>query len=324
MPCPLVVAATGFALFVPLDGAGVDLPVGSVVRATPMQCARGIGVEVQASHDTYGAAAPIGARGCVAAEAVRPADSDTRFLKDGAVVGPEGACDAPSRPIPPATLAGLTRVRDTYAELFGPLRLDELDWTDWGYVALPLRALGAAAIEAEWAREGLSTPSRREKAVVAAGPAYLHFLGADAPGSDIWATPATIEHVLRLAHAWSTRCGTPDCMLQLGDLAWYNARTPDPLGHRDHNEGTCVDIRLFRTDGGHYEAWWNRPDDRTGAHAYDRARTTEFLAFAMANAPVSEVLFNDPAVIAAVPGVRAVKGHDDHVHMCFGAKATQP
>jgi hypothetical protein len=29
------------------------------------------------------------------------------------------------------------------------------------------------------------------------------------------------------------------------------------------------------------------------------------------------VFFNDPVVIAAVPGVRPLKGHDDHIHMCF-------
>ncbi len=300
MPCHLV-AATGFALSVPLGGAGLELPVGSVVQDAPIACATGVGVEVRVSHDTYGRPAPVGARGCVPEHLLSPLD------------------DCSVRPVDPDTLAGLVRVRDTYAEHFGQIALTELGWTDWGYVSLPLRDLTADELAAEWAREGLVTPVQREKAVVAVGPAYVHFLGADAPGTDVWATPTTVEHLLRLSSAWSRRCTAPACTIQIGDLAWYNAQLPDPLGHRDHNEGACVDIRLFRTDGARYEAWWNKPDDRTGTQAYDRARTTDFLTFAIANAPVTTVYFNDPAVIAAVPGLRAAKGHDDHIHMCFAS-----
>ena len=171
------------------------------------------------------------------------------------------------------------------------------------------------------------TPEQQSRGVVAVGPkragvaVYDHFRGTDPPGVDTWATSATIEHLLRLASGWFDACSkTADprlCTLHIGDLAYVDDRRPDPLGHKDHYAGTCVDLRLFRTDTSRYEAWWNRPDDRTGRTVYDRSRTTAFLRYAYAHSPLGDVFFNDPPVIAAVPGVKPLKGHDDHIHMCF-------
>lgn len=363
LDCPLQVVATeGFALAAPLATASGarDLPRGSLVRRTGT-CAGGVAVEVVSVAGWVPVATPAGAgeRGCVAAEALEDvgervfvALAEGAGVAAGELLGPvedAGRCDAATyafgdadgavaseralaladlavvRAVDRETLAGVEAVRVAYAEAFGPIGRHRVPWTDWGRVGLPLEPLAPAEIEAEWAREGLDTPARREKAVVARGPAWLHFLGSDASGSDVWARPETVVALIRLARGWADHCaatvatdGDPArCTLQVGDLAWYNARTPDPLGHRDHAAGACVDLRLFRTDGGRYEAWWNRPDDRTGLHAYDAATTAAFLRWATANAPVTDTFFNDPAVVAQVPGVRALPGHDDHVHVCF-------
>jgi hypothetical protein len=219
--------------------------------------------------------------------------------------------------VAPDVLAGVVEVREAYAGLFGPIALHRIPWTDWGRVGLPLVPLSPEALEAELARESLVTPAQRERVVVAEGPAWTHFLGSDPPGSDIWANPRTVVHLMRLAKAWSDQCGdAPGCTLSIGDLSYFNDTRPDPLGHKDH-EGECVDLRLFRSDGSRYEAWWNRPDDRSGALAYDRGRTLAFLKLAVERTPVRELIFNDPDVRAAVPMVKARRDHDDHVHLCF-------
>lgn len=358
MDCALALFTTGtLALTAPVGGpAGPrDLPHGSLVRTTPATCGEdGVVVEILSTVGWYPATRPIGVgqRACAArsnlapvGDAVFVALEDAGSFAAGDLLGrvtDTGQCDALTytftdgpvpldalaavRAVAPSVLAGVVTVRETYGDLFGPIGLHRVPWTDWGRVGLPLSQLSAEAIEAEWTRESLVTPEQRERAVVAEGPAYTHFLGADAPGSDIWASPETVTHLLRLSRAWADTCGdAPGCRLSVGDLSWYNDTRPDPLGHKDHT-GACVDVRLFRTDGSRYEAWWNRPDDRTGATAYDRDRTVAFLKAAYASAPVTEVFFNDPAVRAAVPGVKPLKGHDDHVHLCFaqdGARAAK-
>jgi hypothetical protein len=242
------------------------------------------------------------------------------------------------------------------ARLFGdgtlPLVVNEA-----GRVALPLSLWTPEQIAAEIVAEGLDTAERRSKVTVASGPlrdtavgpvpVYDHFLGTDVPGTDHWLQPDAMFHLLRLASGWFDACvagieapsaavpsaAVPSvasrpaasplaadprlCTLHIGDLAYMDDRRPDPLGHKDHASGRCADIRLFRSDLSRYEAWWNRPDDRTGRLAYDAARTTAFLRWASASSPLGDVFFNDPAVIAVVPTVRALPGHDDHIHLCF-------
>lgn len=202
-------------------------------------------------------------------------------------------------------------------------------WSDWGRVSLPLvHERTAEELAAVWQAEGLDTTERREKAVVATGPEqeglplWAHFLGSDAPRSDRWGQPGFVAALIDLAASWWTICQTAEptmmrhhCTMQIGDLAFPSPRDPDPLGHRDH-DGSCVDLRLWRSDGSHYEAWWNRGDDRPGfSDAYDPAPTTAFLTLVAGRA--TALHFNDPAVIAAVPGLAAARGHDDHLHLCL-------
>lgn len=343
MTCTLLeVVPAGLLLSVPFGDAA--LPRAALVEAEGA-CDGGVAARVVSLPREYlGAidAPALGARGCVPGDALRPPPG--RFLvvtaapplAAGDVVTVSGGCgawrvgDAPAdlaalRPITERQLADVEIVRDVYTRRFGPLGRHEVPVADWGFVGLPLVPLDESALAAELARERLDTPARREKAVrwLGGGGAYAHFLGTDKPGSDVWATPATIAAVIALAADWAAACpaiaaNPAACPLQIGDLAWFNPTRPDPLGHRDHFRGTCVDLRLFRTDASRYEAWWNRPDDRDGvAGGYDRALTTAFLRWLVARDGVTTVLFNDPAAREAVPAVAASPGHDDHIHVCF-------
>lgn len=230
------------------------------------------------------------------------------------------------RPISPSQEAAVGMVQQTYTQHFGPISLGEIPFTDWGYVGLPLpRRLTDAEIAAEAAAERLVTAPQREKATTDLGPlvdgvpVYTHFTGSDPRYTDLWARPETIAALLELAAAWSATCPATQpraCTLQLGDLAWYSARRPDPLGHADHHQGSCMDIRLFRDDGSRYEAYYNQPDDRDGVTGgYSQPLTRAFLDLAARTARV--LYFNDPAVTSAIPAVQARRGHDDHIHLCF-------
>ncbi|MFT5680545.1 MAG: hypothetical protein ACI8RZ_001451 [Myxococcota bacterium] len=229
------------------------------------------------------------------------------------------------RPISPDQEAIVRAVQQTYAAHFGPISLGEIPFSDWGYVGLPLpHRLTDAEIAVEATAEGLVSDKQREKVTTDLGPLadgvpiYTHFTGADPRYTDLWARPETIAALLTLAAKWSADCTgeRPTCTLQIGDLAWYSDLRPDPLGHADHYQGTCVDVRLFRYDGSRYEAYYNRPDDRDGAvGGYSADLTAAFLHLASNEADT--LYFNDPVVIAAVPAVEARRGHDDHIHLCF-------
>jgi hypothetical protein len=220
-----------------------------------------------------------------------------------------------ARPVAEEQLAAMRRVREAWTRHFGPLGLDAVPPTDWGFVGLPMvRFLEQEEIRMAWVSEDLVTETQREKGVTALGPSredgaafYLHFLGADPRFSDLWARPETLVALFALIRGWSDHCvgvlgRRPDvCAVQVGDLAWYNGRRPDPLGHSDHFEGRCVDLRLFRSDG-------------------SRELTRAFLAYAVANAPMERVHFNDPAVHEGLAGVVPSPGHDDHLHLCFAGE----
>ncbi|MFZ5479637.1 MAG: hypothetical protein ACOZNI_22920 [Myxococcota bacterium] len=341
LDCDLaLVVPPGTDISVPLGTpAGVrELMRGSLVRRLDETC-----LEVVSVAGWYTTARPAAPRdtGCVPAPGLTKPVTDEIFvalsygdgLHSGDVLGPlvdrKGACRFAGtaldvtqlrhvRAVAPAVWRDVEAVRAAYGEHFGELLPGGVPWTDTGRVGLPMTAYSPAELAKEWEREGLSTPTQREKAVAAEGPAWTHFWGADLPWTDVWARPDTLVRFFALARGWAEACGdAPGCVLSVGDLSWYDTREPDPLGHVGH-DGDCVDLRLFRSDGSRYEAFWNQPDDRTRLWAYDRARTIEFLRWATAHETLRDVFFNDPEVIAAVPGVNAQKGHDDHVHLCFG------
>lgn len=358
MLCALLeVAPVGLAITAPFvataGAAGSELPRGALVLSDG-RCADGsLAVELISTPRWYRHALDVpreGARGCVSADALRPPEAqflvqeDAWPLRRGELVGLGGLCEtwtvdgqvlsrealAALRPISPRLLAEGERVQSAYQARFGPLNLADVPIADTGFVGLPLPlALEGDEIRAAYAAEGLDTLERQQKADLWWGgevdgrPSYAHFLGADPLWSDLWATPATIVQVLELSAAWSRACPlaatAPErCLLQVGDLAWFDDVLPDPLGHRDHHSGACVDLRLFRDDGSRYEASWNRPDDRPGVSGgYDRELTTHFLRWVTSNWRITTVLFGDPALRRAVPVVRRAPRHDDHIHLCF-------
>jgi hypothetical protein len=315
----------GVALALPIqrvepDGlsVGVDVEYSWLPRDSTVQVVQGVcqdthtRVQVLVVDPWYRvpkvSLAPVGAEYCV----------PTRMLKKVST--------------PPGDPRAELRVRMAWESRFGPIDDQAMKSTAWGRVALPMvRELSQEERSVEQQREGLRTPKQRQKATDAVGaedqdgPIYLHFLGADLSRSDRWGTPETVLSLIELFYGWRTHCkalsiphATPgNCTVQVGDLGWYNNTQPDPLGHKsDH--ARCADIRLFRNDGSRYEAWFNRPDDREGREGgYSQSLTQAFLEYAISAHRPTVVHFNDPAVIAAVPGVTASSGHDDHIHICF-------
>jgi hypothetical protein len=228
------------------------------------------------------------------------------------------------------------RILGVFRERFGAIEDQKVTSTPWGTVALPMmHELTPEERKQEYQREHLRTPQQRQRATDALGPSrhghpvYTHFLGSDAPRSDRWGSPGLVVTLLTLFDQWAQHCrdtlpatipsARPEtCVVQVGDLAWYNDTRPDPLGHTSHFDGKCVDIRLFRNDGSRYEAWWNRSDDRPEAvGGYSRSLTQAFLEFVTTRFEPSVVYFNDPRVVESVKGVLPFRGHDDHMHLCF-------
>lgn len=229
------------------------------------------------------------------------------------------------RPITSDTLARVRWVAEEASKRFGPVSIASIGFTHTGRVSLPWTHWVTPEERAETlAREALDTPARAERAITAHGPfhVYQRFDGADPPRADVWGTPDAVVALLHLLADWRDECArlpgtTPEqCVVQLGDMSWYTSLRPDPLGHKDHYLGNCVDVRLFRSDASRYEAWWNRADDRpsfAASDGYSRTITAAFVAFARTRPEVPQVLFNDPHV----PGATSARGHDDHLHLCF-------
>ncbi|MEL6343653.1 MAG: hypothetical protein AAFV53_11020 [Myxococcota bacterium] len=336
----------GRDLFTPLHdvgGAERRLPLGSLLTVADRTCPAELQpVRVLASNPAYRASAngihtaAIGDEGCIVRTRVEPLGHRKLLVQPQATHYPPGTilssppkdCAVQDmRPVTSEMVAQVQAVQKTWAELFGGTV--GVDVTEWGRVSLPLpTALTADQITQQQDAERLLTPKQAEKATTHLGPSqdgeplYTHFTGSDAMGSDIWGQADAISSLLRLAAGWAAACRALDlvdasarnCTLQIGDLGWYNDKRPDPLGHRHHYRGRCVDLRLFRNDGSRYEAYWNRPDDRpdvTGG--YSVSLTEAFVAHARAEAPVKILYFNDPNVAGATPQ----PGHDDHIHLCF-------
>ncbi len=243
------------------------------------------------------------------------------------------------RPMEPPEAGALSALRAGWARSLPdlpPLPPDMLRSTVAGYVALPLQPRTPGRLRRDAIRESLLTPAQLERQISHDGPlidgvpVYVHFTGADLPDSDLWGPPGFILRLSGLLYGWNRSCradlrpGDPArCTVAVGDLAWYTPLLPDPLGHKDHAEGGCADLRLFRADGSAYEAWWNRPDDRPAFAAdgipYDRSLTLQFLRFAREHG-ADPVFFNDPAAHIRVGGAllaRPLAGHDDHAHLCL-------
>ncbi len=228
-----------------------------------------------------------------------------------------------------ATATTPAEVQAAIEDRLGPLST-ALTVSEAGRIQLPLaHRYDPIRLAKEHVAEGLDTLERQQKAEVGVGPggAWRHFLGADPAGTDCWATPATLLALVDLTADWHEHCtatlghDTARCAPMVGDISTDRPLQPDPLGHKDHYRGDCLDLRLWRTDGSRYEAWWNRPDDRPGRDlAYDADTTRAFVAFAAARPEVRDLYFNDPQAA----GATAMPGHDDHIHLCLGPATRDP
>jgi hypothetical protein len=194
---------------------------------------------------------------------------------------------------------------------------------NWGRVALPLEYLHAVDIEREYSRERLNTKKQKTKATVAKGPLWSHFLGTDPLYSDVWGSPRHIDQLISLSTDWNEYCmnnhlvtNKDSCLLQIGDISWFFAQYPDPLGHRTHDRGRCIDLRLFRSDASRYEAYWNKKDDRKGFdNAYDLTLNRLFIDF-LWEQDIDVVLFSDKRTHA-----KWAPRHNDHIHFCFSQES---
>src|SRR5262245_11779622 len=113
----------------------------------------------------------------------------------------------------------------------------------------------------------------------------------------------TIEAALRVGAAWnSLHSGQP---FSIGQISKAGGGPFPP--HKSHRLGIDIDMRPMRLD--HQNAPVTISDPQ-----YDRAFTTELIDLWWTKAPVQQVFFNDPTVIAKRLS-QFVAGHDNHFHV---------
>lgn len=160
---------------------------------------------------------------------------------------------------------------------------------------------------------------------------FVHYQGTDKLGVDAWGTPETVCSFLELAKRFHKRCKVAfpehNCKIKFGDVAYiqgdgknkgtsmnYPEKTRCPLGHKSHWEGTCIDIRPFRTDN-----LLRETDYRYWDENYNQA-VTLLLVDTLRQMTSSDddklIYFNDPAIIRRGM-TRYMGGHADHLHFCF-------
>jgi hypothetical protein len=301
------------------------LPRGSIVEVIPGACSSGDAVarlvQLDRLHASPGRLNPYL---CLPEDQLRPIVGDV--LQQGAVRSPISTCALPGgdyRVLPVHAAAALDQFEAGLLAMGVPYDPAALRVSDAGWVEMPLSRYDAARQAEEFAREGLEGAYGRNKAVVGEGPLglYTHFQGEDPPGVDLWAAPDFALDLIALSIAWRGRCAATRserrCALSLGDISWFVPKHPDPLGHKDHDEGRCVDLRLCRVDESRVEAIYTRADSRPGrGKAYDRQMTQEFVDLLFEEFEVRDLFFND----RKVKGPRPWPGHNDHIHLCLEAR----
>ncbi len=171
---------------------------------------------------------------------------------------------------------------------------------------------------------------------------FVHYQGSDPHGSDTWIEPKSYCGLINLTEGWKKICSGANCTPQIGDISF---RTPskvqgkitDPLGHRHHASGTCVDVRPFRNDSQFKGVTITDP---TGLLEYNRKTTAEFLKYLISQ-NIGPIYFNDQELVAEYGpkinqscnleepekdigrGLLYCQGHDNHIHFCFNEKSNQ-
>jgi len=221
--------------------------------------------------------------------------------------------------MPPQRALQTYQLQRKWEDLFGSWVWGRVWINDWNRVSLPLEYLSQDELKDEINKENLRTKKQRSKVTVGRGPKWLHFLGSDNLYTDVWGSIEQVQQLVSLSTKWLQHCvqdpkveNPESCVLQIGDISWFNSKRPDPLGHKTHYRGRCIDLRLFRKDASRYEAYWNRKDDRKGyGFAYDPYLNAKIVDFLIAN-NMEDILFSDRRTNA-----RWAPRHNDHIHFCI-------
>ena len=113
---------------------------------------------------------------------------------------------------------------------------------------------------------------------------------------------STIDAAIRVAGAWDEIHSQHP--FSIGQISKKGGGPFPP--HKSHRLGLDVDVRPMRTDGKNEPVTIADPE-------YDRALTTALINLWWEKAPVQNLFFNDPTVIAAGLS-RFVNGHHNHFH----------
>lgn len=202
-------------------------------------------------------------------------------------------------------------------------KFKDLEINEWGMVNLP---------------SIITNPDTKGVVSISYDEAFVHVKGGDPLHSDTWGDPDTVCQFTEMAKDWHEYCqnklglSSQRCTIQVGDISWI---TPgkrdsgkDPLGHKHHSDGTCIDIRPLRSD-----------DKLVGTTinfdfgGYDSNLNSKLIGF-MQKYQASPIYFNDDKLIKKYAkvergcdlkspakdldqGVLSCKGHWNHIHFCF-------
>jgi hypothetical protein len=180
------------------------------------------------------------------------------------------------------------------------MSFDSLMFNDFGSAALPMKNVKDTT--AVMAGEGINDK-------------FVYYKNYDPHQSDVWGKPTTLCSLYNLTDKFYDACikvegrTAQDCKARVGDLGFVTPgekpNGKDLLGHRSHNNGTCIDLRPFRNDGSY------RGLD-VGDAGYDRAMNEEFINMAK-EMGASPIYLND----SNIKNSSYMKDHDDHMHICF-------
>jgi len=229
--------------------------------------------------------------------------------------------------IPEPDFKKMVSLQDTLNGVYAGKRtlgLQDLEINDWGMARVPMRTLnpprGAGITEESF--DG----------------SFVHYQGRSPAGSNVWAHPDSLCALSRITSAWQDLCREKNpqkCVPQIGDFSFITpgkakGRVQDPLGHRFHFRGNCVDMRPFRKDGKQIPM-----DLALEPRQYDAALTRRFVEL-LVKSGVTPIYLNDPSLISDPAlghgpqacdlsnpltdigkRVQSCPGHGNHLHFCM-------
>ena len=134
------------------------------------------------------------------------------------------------------------------------------------------------------------------------GPGFVtNNRGAD--GEFQFGQQSTIDAAIRVAAAWDESHSQRP--FSIGQISKKGGGPFPP--HKSHRLGVDVDVRPMRIDGKNESVTIADPE-------YDRILTTALINLWWQKAPVQNLFFNDPTVIAAGLS-QFVNGHNNHFHI---------